>query len=382
MRTKKLPKELKIVKYGNPEIIRSKYTFAYERFDQPKLVQLRRRHKLDEVVNPVRCSLSNGVKDAKSEFEKFVLLRDWVKSRWAHGWDESKATDLSDGLAILEDAERGLEFCCGTYALLFVQCVLSLGYQARRLSISKIESDFITPDEGNVGHSVPEVWSNEFGKWVIMDPDINAHYEHKGIPLSAYEIRDFWLKGKWQEVKLVRGKSPFVHSQKPPKIWAKEGMERVEREFDKFMRYNTMDYYHYLAVEMGNDYFSSKKDKAKVGWVDEFSPPRLVRCNVAVQHPQTQNLSDLYWTLNQTHITLRCAGRDSSQPTPLLKVELETVTPNFDRFLVKIDDGKWRTRPATFKWRLKEGDNTIRAKSINKFGIEGIESMITVRYRR
>ena len=65
MRTKKLPKELKIVKYGNPEIIRSKYTFAYERFDQPKLVQLRRRHKLDEVVNPVRCSLSNGVKGCK-----------------------------------------------------------------------------------------------------------------------------------------------------------------------------------------------------------------------------------------------------------------------------------------------------------------------------
>ena len=114
MSKKILPKELRIVKHENPEIIESKYSFSYESYDEPKLVELRRRYKLDEVV-----------RDAKSEFEKFVLLRDWVKSRWAHGWDESKATDTLDGLALLKDAERGLEFCCGSYVLLFVQCVCS-----------------------------------------------------------------------------------------------------------------------------------------------------------------------------------------------------------------------------------------------------------------
>lgn len=374
MSTKTLPKELRIVRHENPEIIGSRYPFSYERFDEPRLQELRRRYKLDEVV-----------KDATTEFEKLVLLRDWVKSRWAHGWDESKATDTLDGLALLEDAERGLEFCCGSYVLVFVQCVLSLGHRARRLGISKKESDFIPPDEGNVGHAVSEIWSNEWRKWVVMDPDINGHYEQNGIPLSAYEIRDFWLKGKWQKVKLIRGKSPFVVSQRPPEIWAEEGMERVKKEFEKFLRYNAMDYYHYLSVEMGNDYFSARKEKnwkgwVWVGWVDEFSPPRLVCCNAAHKQPQTQNLSDLYWTLNQTHITLSCGGKDSSRPTSLLKVELETVMPHFDRFLVKIHNEEWRTKPTTFNWRLKEGDNTIKAKSVNNFAIEGSESTITVKY--
>ena len=126
MSEKMLPKELGIVKYDNPEIIKSRYPFVYESCDEPRLAELRRRHKLDEVV-----------KDAKTEFGKFVLLRDWVKSRWAHGWDESKATDTLDGSALLEDAERGLEFCCGSYVLVFVQCALSLGYRARRLGIAK-----------------------------------------------------------------------------------------------------------------------------------------------------------------------------------------------------------------------------------------------------
>ena len=368
MGKKKLPKELGIVEQDNPEIVELRFPFSYERSSHPRLRDLRRRYKLKAVV-----------RGARSEFDKFVLLRDWVKSRWSHGWDESKAKDASDGIALLEHAKRGLEFCCGSYTLLYAQCVLSLGYQARRLSISKKESDFIPPDEGNVGHSVTEVWSNEWRKWILMDPDLNCHYEHDGVPLSAYEIRVFWLNERWRDVELIRGKSPLIVSERPPEIWAKDGLKRVRREFEKMMRYNAMDYYHYIAVEMGND-FSSKKGRDQLGWVDEFSPPRPAKCNVAVGHPHTQNLSDLYWPLDHTHITLTCGRSHGRQPIPLLKVVLESAMPNLDRFVVKIDDGRGGRKSRTFNWKLKEGDNTIRVRSVNKSGVKGPQSRVTVRY--
>ena len=226
----RLPRELRIVEYDNPDVPKPRYAFSYEVFEQEKLHELRRKCRLRSVVRP-----------ARSEFEEFVLLRDWVRSRWAHGWNEAEATDISDGMALLEDSRRGLEFCCGSFAILFVQCLLSLGHQARRISISRDESDFIAQDEGNVGHSVPEVWSNDLAKWVLMDPDFNCHYEYDGMPLSAMEIHNDWLRGRWQEVDMVRGRASLTISDTPPEIWAKDGMERVHREFEKLLRYNVID---------------------------------------------------------------------------------------------------------------------------------------------
>ena len=31
--------------------------------------------------------------------------------------------------------------------------------------------------EGNVGHSIPEVYSHDFYKWIMLDADMNVHYE-------------------------------------------------------------------------------------------------------------------------------------------------------------------------------------------------------------
>jgi len=368
-RNAKLPRELRIVEYDNPDIPSTKYPFSYEVFEQERLHELRRR-----------CRLRSVVRAARSEFEEFVLLRDWVKSRWAHGWNESSTANALDGLALLEDSRRGLEFCCGSYAILFVQCLLSLGHQARRISISVDESDFIAPDEGNVGHSVPEVWSNDLVKWVLMDPDFNCHYEHHGIPLSALEIHDLWLRGMWREVDMVRGKAPLKVSDTPPKIWEKDGMERVEREFEKLLRHNVIDYYHFLSVEMGNDHLSKSGGRGELGWVDEFTAPRLVRCNNPSYIDYTQDPREFYWPINLTHIDIRCSKKRG--PSRSMLVDLENNMPNFREYKVQIDGRGWRTRPDQFEWELKEDINSIEAKAINKFGVAGPTSRLSIKFAR
>jgi len=364
----RLPGELRIVDHLNPDMPSPRYPFSYEKHGQRKLHELRRRYRLRSVVSA-----------ASSEFEEFILLRDWVRSRWAHGWNEAIATDALDGMALLEDSKRGLQFCCGSYAILFVQCLLSLGHQARRISISVEDSDFIAPDEGNVGHSVPEVWSNDLVKWVLVDPDFNCHYEHGGIPLSALEIHDFWLQGRWREVEMVRGKTPLEISETPPEIWAGDGMERVHREFEKLLRFNVMDYYHFLSLEMGNDHLTNSGGRGELGWVDEHTPPRLVRCNLPSRIKYSQDPADLYWPINLTHIDLSCSDR---RPSPSMTVELENNMPNFMAYQVRIDERGWRRRPSQFRWRLRQGTNSIEARSVNQFGIRGPSSKIRVRYSR
>ena len=73
------------------------------------------------------------VSGARSPFEEFVLLSEWVHHKIPGGDPEPYVP--WDSLAILEDIERGKVFYCVHYALVFVQCVLALGYQGRMVQI-------------------------------------------------------------------------------------------------------------------------------------------------------------------------------------------------------------------------------------------------------
>jgi len=178
---------------------------------------------------------------------------------------------------------------------------------------------------------------------------------------------------------MVRGRSPLEISETPPEIWAKDGMERVNREFDKLFRFNVMDYYHFLSLEMGNDHLTNRGGRGELGWVDEYTPPRLVRCNLPSSINYSQDPADLYWPINLTHIYLRCSDR---RPSASLTVELENNMPNFRAYQVRIDGRGWRRRPRQFRWRLRPGTNSIEARSVNQFGVGGPSSRIRVRYSR
>ena len=73
----------------------------------------------------------------------------------------------------------------------------------------------------------------------------------------------------------------------------------------------------------------------------------------------------MFWTLNQAFIHLYDQG------SSLLTVQLETHTPNFERFEVAIDNGEWCGSEPVLSWELHGGQNILRARSINKFGVAG-----------
>ncbi len=86
----------------------------------------------------------------------------------------------------------------------------------------------------------------------------------------------------------------------------------------------------------------------------------------------TDRVGDIFWTLNQAGIHLYDQGGKA------LKVELETVTPNFQRFEIATDENIWRETGPVFVWELHQGQNTLRARSVNKWGLPGMEHKVVL----
>jgi hypothetical protein len=107
-----------------------------------------------------------------------------------------------------------------------------------------------------------------------------------------------------------------------------------------------------------------------------YSDPRLtapIRFHQRLM-PQISSKQDFCWTLNQTEIF----GKDLDEQGKLTLV-LRTVTPNFDHFEVRVDQDK--PRPTTtdrFDWRLHPGENRLAVVTVNRFGVTGVPSTVTV----
>ena len=375
-----LAETLTIEEFKTANIVRGQYKFDYEIYEEPKLHTLRETYGLIKVVA-----------GATSEFEKFVLLRDWLKTQWLHG-NICQTIPPFDALVILERVAKGERYQCGSYGMAYVQCCLSVGLQARLLAIGK--------KGGASGHVVTEIWTDQFGKWAVMDPDYNIHYEKNGFPLNALELHNAWLEADCDSIQVVKGKIPDP------------GVEVPENKL--------LDYYYDFRIQLRNDHLSKPHDDdyhPMLHWIDEKTPPLLMFHNWIANAKNSGRAEDLYWTLNQValdiHIHNDCYTAFNEIPVDfsfeklfnllnlsrryknldeipihldeerlkVLRVDLDTVTPDFDTFLVKIDDSDWQPKPASFIWTLHEGVNLLQAKVRNKFGLEGPISKVRILYR-
>jgi hypothetical protein len=303
---------------------------------------LRRQYDLRKVVSGCR-----------REMDKFVALRNWCRHSAPKGWDAGRTQWCPpwDALVILETNKQPLALCmCTHYSTLFVQTAAALGYVARQVILDH--------------HCVAEIWCNDLRKWVLMDtgnsadPSFNCHFEQNGVPLSVLELRRLWHEDRAAEVLVVY---PFRESVALNEVdgarqpWASM---KLYRRFGMALRNN-----HLLTPFPGElthghgEYFCD----AYLWWEEEPVP---------VESPEygltTNREGDLYWPLNETAIDLR-AGTDERA----LKVRLKSNTPNFSKFMVKRDSGKWQQQPAEFTWKLKPGRNVLQARSVNSFGVSG-----------
>ena len=174
---------------GNPVFKKNTAFEMNEDLTSPKFPALREKYRLDTIFH--------GEQD---EFKRQLLLRNWIRTVIRIGDFEPNYPGDDVAEEILDWGLKGQGYHCGHYMIVQNAVMNSYGYVTRCLGAGPGVKG--GPD-GH--HGINEIWSNKFRKWYLSDAKYNHHFEKNGIPLSALEVREEYLRNKAADVVLVKG---------------------------------------------------------------------------------------------------------------------------------------------------------------------------------
>ncbi len=339
----------------NGEFPVSSYTLQEDDFRHPRLALLRSRERLDEVVAP-----------AATQFGKILLLRSWVRRQWeASGsfyyppWDAVEILDLAR-----KHDNRGF---CAQYAIVFLQACQSLGIHARYVDLP--------------GHFVVAVWSDDYDRWVLMDPANDLYYERDGFPMRGRDLH-----------------SAYVENAVGGIVQVDSGGRR------KAVTRSDLANFRLYSIDMAADQISRPVEVKVNGRASQLvrasdykTYPRFGRDNMVVTsdflawriqeadasfplRPETRDPDEFRYALNQTIIFLA----NERLGKRILKLALlSSNSTTFQRFLIRADGGtEWVPTPSsTVKWLLHPGRNELSARVETSFGWKGKVSSLRVFYK-
>ncbi|MCE9603270.1 MAG: hypothetical protein K8U03_00030 [Planctomycetia bacterium] len=342
-------KSLKLVGKHNPELRRSSIPFAYEKFDHPELKRFREEHKLDE--------LTAG---AKSEWELIERLAAWATKRWEKG-HLNKIYPAWNAREILKPADDGTPIggFCQQYNLVLLQACESFGLVGRIVSLG---SGNMT-DKIRSGHETCEIWSNDFDKWVYIDGNTGWYLVDLAtkIPLSHLELRErqlaFFAERDFKPVE-VRTVAETKYK------W--DGL----KSFPPFVELRMIPRSNFLETQVPLPLNQGMRGWFWTGhhvWSDDTLPAAML---YGLREHRRENWD---WSVNQVHITL-----EPTQSNGEFRVHCDTVTPGFETFTAKIDDGEAQPVKSGFTWALHPGKNRVEVRSRNITGRAGAASWIEI----
>ncbi len=388
-------KNISVVQFKNEKNIFSPYQFDYLSFESKKAQEFLNETKLDQLIE-----------SESAELLKFKKVLKWVHQQWFRPPGvkltvspetmvkyKNKSFDAMDILK-LDASSRTIE--CSAASHLFVQAMASLGYSARLIYV------------GN--HISTEVWSNQFKKWIMMDPYYDVLFLRESIPLNWFElhavfegVHDVW---KGRSVKSFSDVVSFYQS-------FGVTVETSSSQEIPYIQPSEQNTFYFLAnhifgplfaIHLRNDHIENvypkyheryhKYGKTNVLWKQSMVDYNLISTNLMWSSTRsdgmggpvskkfdhsyvwqaTPDIHSLYWTLNLTEIYLKPVSKN-----PLtFKVFIKTVTPNFEAFQIQIDGDSMLERTGKIKWQLHSGQNFLKVQSKNKYGKLGPESLVEI----
>jgi hypothetical protein len=318
-----------VTKLDTLPMVESDYTkrFKFDAYENPKLKELREHYKLDEVVAP-----------GKTEFDRQVLLLDWVNHQFKKFG--APTANPRGAAEILHDIEKGDTFFCAQYADVLASTAASLGWVDRTLALRR-----------------PEIWSNQFRKWVMLDPTFAMYVEKAGVPLNAYEIRQEWFYHDAKDIEFVVDKDR--------KRYHKTDMPIFRQRFAGFgdlsLDPGAVNPYAFIGYVPNTNLMDAGPDYGRMFIVkDKLCDGTNWHVRVNPANPAV----DPYFPIGQAALSLVQEGN-------YLSAKLKTMTPNFKSYLVRTDGGSWKSSGDTVAWQVHPGANRLEAKTVNLFGVEG-----------
>jgi hypothetical protein len=321
-----------------------------EDLTSPKYSHLITKYRLDTIFH--------GESD---EFKRILLLRHWIKS-------VIKINDFGDpypggGYAegILDAALKGQGFHCGHFMTVQNAVMNGFGYVTRTLGAGPGVKG--GPD-GH--HGIDEIWLNKYQKWFLSDAKYDYHFEKDGIPLSALEIRDEFLKNKAADVVIVKGP------------------DRVPFDVDSETGQNAQTY-TWIEWHGYNDLFTSWPDHTEllIMYEDEYFRTHTWiwdgKPHWAYDKPEfmklVQDRYKIYWTPNT--ISSKVSIDDDEA-----KIELTSDTPNLKEYQMKeSSEDVWKPAGKTVDLKLKKNKYELTFRAVNLAGVSGPEYKIIINSR-
>ena len=328
-----------------------------------------------------RAGLAAMTASSPTELDLIRRISDWANAQWGHMQPLPYAS--WDAHEILDRAESGDAFWCTYKAVLFVQACNAAGLTGRILGINRMHSD---------AHTVTEVYSNEFRKWMLVDPWLNCYYEKDGTPLSARELHGFGegLAG----IDMVFGENgkgteywDFVTGKTENIPHARARVPLLEDE-----RKGLSEYYFDIRIVLRNDHtvHPQRTENAYVDgfmvpynarggewwgpqlkWSDDGTPPQITCANTDV-------VQEFEWPLNEVLVSFEMVSLP--QEPVVLRVSFETLTPNFKHFRLEIDGAVRETLESALTWNLHAGTNSLKICTVNDVGRQGFMSEFALEY--
>ncbi len=331
-----------------PRAIHPRLPFRSFASEDSLLVRLRERFDLPAAID-----------GAPDEWQAQLRLMDWLHSKIENGIPEVEA---EHALEILEYAETGKKFWCSYYAIAYAECAQALGWQARKLALD-VRQDGST--DGSQHHGAAEVWSNQWGKWIFIDPQSNLHFEKDGVPLSAWEVRSEWLRDGGGQVRHLVGLPPAAEHRNPAVVWWKLDQDETSLFFWLFYTDS------YATWEKGSpSKFLFPRDSANAGltWYQNTGQGkgRLHTGYTNELFLETDRIEDAYWTVGVTETQLLEAGKGT------VVLSLDSWCPELAGYEADRGAG-WQPveRPDSLVWELAEGENHLALRTRNRAGWTG-----------
>jgi hypothetical protein len=354
-------KEYTVVQSENPQLKRNTAFKGFEDLTASGFDALRKKYQLDTIFH--------GEDD---EFKRQLLLRNWIRSVIRIGDFEPVYPGNDFAENILDEALKGQGYHCGHYMVVQNAVMNAYGYVTRCLGAGPGVKG--GPD-GH--HGVNEIWSNKFQKWYLSDAKYNHHFERNGIPLSALEIRDEYLKNKVADVQLVKGPSRLpiesdgvanaqgVMIEKTPADFA-QTYTWIEWESynDRYTNWPESGKHVSILNMYEDDYFKNNT------WIWDDKPHWAY--NVKDHLIRVPDRAAIEWTPNVVQSVVRIQNR-------IAYIDLDSETPNLQNYQMKRgSESSWRKVPSTIEVDLSGDREELVFRAVNLAGVSGPEHKIVI----
>jgi hypothetical protein len=359
--------KIRVVREDNFEFHPDPEGYRYEDYQSAYLQKFRRRFQLDAVVA-----------GAHTDWERQLRLMRWTylvplqRQTPIFPWDPSAWIDaqrLPGALAANTYPDRRRDAMCLFSNVTLMAALQSLGYPARHVNIAS---------EGLSGHEIAEVWSNQFGKWILLDATRDMFWYDKGTgtPANTLEIH----KALAERLKQPETWQHPFHYAQPPETFLADfpiapalSLERLPvtpETLNELLTINAQ-----LRIVPRSDVFSHPSPlpvsqgseiwcwDGYLNWADTQTPP--------LPHftHHTNRAADFNWPLDQ----VRYVVEETATPG-LVNVTLDHNMPYLASLLARVDRGQWKEVPKHFPWTLHAGMNTLELRGRNNAGVEGMTS--------